>query len=34
MSAQLSGILFHWLKSLLEVLIAPLLLLWVNQCRA
>lgn len=34
MSAQLSGILFQLFQSLLVVAIAPLLLGWVNQCRA
>ncbi len=34
MSAQLSGILFQLLQSLLVVALAPLLLGWVNQCRA
>jgi len=34
MSAHLSGILFQLFQSLLVVAIAPLLLGWVNQCRA
>lgn len=34
MSTQLSGILFQLFQSLLMVAIAPLLLGWVNQCRA
>ena len=34
MSMQLSGILFQLFQSLLMVAIAPLLLGWVNQCRA